>query len=308
MMGGQGGSSSNLDKLVKAWGYEFDPGKVVLDMKYMAGSGPRAVPTVIQLDGNAMSKDDVTTSHLGTTLLAFAGAFSGKPAEGLKESVLMHTSPIVKLVESANAMARGEEAVRGFQPEARSTRSRSGSPASSRPRSRTAGRRAEGGGRQGGRDAKDKPAPAADLGPALKEAQARRHRRARRRQRHAERRRRRADPRHLRPEGGDPDQRQPRVHPGARRADGGRLGSRSTCAVAPPPRGRSPSSSRWRRRRRRPTSARSSRSRRTCRRRARSSSRCRRPRPRPAAAQSSRRSSRPRSRASASGRPTRAGS
>ena len=114
---GMGGSASNLDKLLKAWGYEFDAAKVVLDMKYMAGSGPRAVPTVIQLDADAMSRDDVTTNHLGTTLLAFAGVFIGKPAEGLSADVLMHTSPIVKLVDSGNAMARGEEAVRGFQPD-----------------------------------------------------------------------------------------------------------------------------------------------------------------------------------------------
>jgi ABC-type uncharacterized transport system involved in gliding motility auxiliary subunit len=171
MMGGQGGSSSNLDKLVKAWGYEFDPGKIVLDMKYMAGSGPRAVPTVIQLDGNALSKDDVTTSHLGTTLLAFTGAFSGKPAEGLKESVLMHTSPIVKLVESANAMARGEEAVRGFQPEnkeypiaLRLTGKFKTAFPDGRPRPK------EGADKEG-KDARDKPAAAADFGPALKEGQ-----------------------------------------------------------------------------------------------------------------------------------------
>src|SRR5262245_3359684 len=116
-MAAQGGTSSNLERLLKAWGYSLDSGKVVLDMKYMAGSGPRAVPTVIQLDAGAMSKDDVATSQLGTALLAFSGAFTGKPAEGLTESVLMHTSPIVKLVDSSNAMARGEEAVRGFQPE-----------------------------------------------------------------------------------------------------------------------------------------------------------------------------------------------
>jgi ABC-type uncharacterized transport system involved in gliding motility auxiliary subunit len=114
---GMGGSSSNLDKLLKAWGYEFEAAKVVLDMKYMAGAGPRAVPTVIQLDADAMSRDDVTTANLGTALLAFAGVFKGTPAEGLKADVLMHTSPMVKLVESANAMSRGEEAVRGFQPE-----------------------------------------------------------------------------------------------------------------------------------------------------------------------------------------------
>ena len=167
MMGGQGGSSSNLDKLLKAWGYSFDPAKIVLDMKYMAGSGPRAVPTVIQLDADAMSKDDVATSHLGTALLAFTGAFSGKPADGLTETVLMHTSPIVKLVDTANAMARGEEAVRGFQPENKEypiALRLSGKFKTAFPDGRPAAKEAD------GKDAKPKPA-AADLGPALKESQ-----------------------------------------------------------------------------------------------------------------------------------------
>jgi ABC-type uncharacterized transport system involved in gliding motility auxiliary subunit len=168
MMGGQGGSSSNLDRLLKAWGYSFDSGKVVLDMKYMAGSGPRAVPTVIQLDATAMSKDDVATSQLGTTLLAFSGAFSGKPADGLTESVLMHTSPIVKLVDTANAMSRGEEAVRGFQPDGKEhpiALRLTGKFKTAFPEGRPAAKEAE------GRDGKPKPA-AADHGPALKEAQA----------------------------------------------------------------------------------------------------------------------------------------
>ena len=168
MMGGQGGSSSNLDKLLKAWGYSFDSGKVVLDMKYMAGSGPRAVPTVIQLDATAMSKDDVATSQLGTALLAFSGAFSGKPADGLTESVLMHTSPIVKLVDTANAMSRGEEAVRGFQPDGKEhpiALRLTGKFKTAFPEGRPAAKDAE------GKDGKPKPA-AADHGPALKEAQA----------------------------------------------------------------------------------------------------------------------------------------
>jgi len=116
-MAGMGGSASDLDKLLKAWGLRLDPTKVVLDMQYMAGSGPRSVPTVIQLDAEAMNRDEVTTSQLGTTLLAFAGAFTGTPADGLKETVLMHTSSMAALVDSANAMARGEEAVRGFKPD-----------------------------------------------------------------------------------------------------------------------------------------------------------------------------------------------
>jgi ABC-type uncharacterized transport system involved in gliding motility auxiliary subunit len=169
---GMGGSSSNLDKLLKAWGYEFEATKVVLDMKYMAGAGPRAVPTVIQLDADAMSRDDVTTSHLGTTLLAFAGVFSGKPAEGLTAEVLMHTSPIVKLVDSASAMARGEEAVRGFQPEGKEypiALKLTGKFTTAFPDGRPAARDADGGAAKAG-DAKAKPA-ATDSGPALKESQ-----------------------------------------------------------------------------------------------------------------------------------------
>ena len=169
---GMGGSASNLDKLLKGWGYEFEAAKVVLDMKYMAGSGPRAVPTVIQLDADAMSRDDVTTSHLGTTLLAFAGVFSGKPAEGLSAEVLMHTSPIVKLVDSGNAMARGEEAVRGFQPDGKEypiALKLTGKFKTAFPDGKPAVKDARGGASKAP-DAKAKDA-AADPGPVLKESQ-----------------------------------------------------------------------------------------------------------------------------------------
>jgi ABC-type uncharacterized transport system involved in gliding motility auxiliary subunit len=167
---GMGGSSSNLDKLLKAWGYEFEAAKIVLDMKYMAGSGPRAVPTVIQLDADAMSRDDVTTSHLGTTLLAFAGVFNGKPAEGLSADVLMHTSPIVKLVDSGNAMARGEEAVRGFQPDGKEyplALKLTGKFKTAFPDGKPAVKDARGGASK----APDAKAKDADPGPVLKESQ-----------------------------------------------------------------------------------------------------------------------------------------
>ena len=167
MMGAQGGSSSNLDKLLKAWGYSFDPGKVVLDMKYMAGSGPRALPTVLQLDAGAMSKDDVATSQLGTLLLAFSGAFTGKPAEGLTESVLMHTSPIVMLVDSFER----DGARRGGGPRlpAREQGVPARAPAERQVQDGVSRRPARGEGRRGqGREAE---APGRRLGPALKESQ-----------------------------------------------------------------------------------------------------------------------------------------
>jgi len=163
-MAAMGPSSSNLDKLLKGWGLQFSADKVVLDMKYMAGSGPRAVPTVIQLDGDALNRDDVVTSSLGTVLMAFAGVYSGTPVEGLKQTTLMHTSPLVNLVDNADAMKRGEEAVRGFKPDGKELALAvrlSGKFKTAFPDGRPAPKD----------DGKGKPpAPAADAGPALKEA------------------------------------------------------------------------------------------------------------------------------------------
>ncbi len=115
-MGGAGGTPSSLDKLTKAWGVGFDPAKVVLDMRYMTGAGPRSLPTLLSLNDNAFDAGDITTARLGSLLMPFAGAFTGKPAEGLAQTVLMRTSTFSQLVDSFAAMTQGEAAVRSFQP------------------------------------------------------------------------------------------------------------------------------------------------------------------------------------------------
>jgi gliding motility-associatede transport system auxiliary component len=115
-MAGGGGSSSTLDKLLKAWGLGFDDNKVVADMRYVTGAGPRQLPTLLSLNDNAFDQDDVATSRLGSALLPFAGVFTGKPAEGLKETVLMKTSAYSQLVDASGAVTQGEAAIRGFQP------------------------------------------------------------------------------------------------------------------------------------------------------------------------------------------------
>jgi ABC-type uncharacterized transport system involved in gliding motility auxiliary subunit len=163
-MAAMGPSSSNLEKLLKGWGLQFSADKVVLDMKYMAGSGPRAVPTVIQLDADALNRDDVTTSSLGTVLMAFAGVYSGTPVEGLKQTALMHTSSLVNLVDNDDAMKRGEEAVRSFKSEGKDLPlglRLTGKFKTAFPDGRPARKD----------DGKGKPAaPAPDDGPALKES------------------------------------------------------------------------------------------------------------------------------------------
>src|SRR5258706_302225 len=114
-MGG-GGTPSSPDRLLKAWGLGFDPGKVVLDMRYLTGAGARTLPTLLSLNDNAFAPNDITTARLGSLLMPFAGAFTGKPVEGLDETVLMKSSAYSQLVDSFAATAQGEAAIRGFKP------------------------------------------------------------------------------------------------------------------------------------------------------------------------------------------------
>src|SRR6266545_6490999 len=113
---GMGGTPSSLDRLLKAWGLGFDPGKVVLDMRYLTGAGARTLPTLLSLNDNAFDPNDITTARLGSLLMPFAGVFTGKPIEGLSETVLMKTSAYSQLVDSFSATTQGEAAVRGFAP------------------------------------------------------------------------------------------------------------------------------------------------------------------------------------------------
>src|SRR5437899_1921914 len=114
-MGG-GGTPSSLDRLLKAWGLAFDSGKVVLDMRYLTGAGARTLPTLLSLNDNAFDPHDVATARLGSLLMPFAGAFTGKPVEGLSEAVLMKSSAYSQLVDSFAATAQGEAAIRAFKP------------------------------------------------------------------------------------------------------------------------------------------------------------------------------------------------
>ncbi len=115
-MGASGGTPSSLDKLMKGWGIGFDPGKVLLDVRYMTGEGARSLPTLLSLNDNAFDARDITTARLGSLLMPFAGVFTGKPAEGLSQTVLMRSSTYSQLVDSFAAMTQGEAAITGFQP------------------------------------------------------------------------------------------------------------------------------------------------------------------------------------------------
>jgi ABC-type uncharacterized transport system involved in gliding motility auxiliary subunit len=109
-------SSSSLPTLFKAWGVQFDPGKVIADVVFGSGGGARYTPTVLSLNRTAFSRDDVVTGSIETLLYAFGGAFQVKPAAGLSVTELVKSSPNSMLVDSMNATKSGDESTRSFKP------------------------------------------------------------------------------------------------------------------------------------------------------------------------------------------------
>jgi len=161
---GGGGTSSTMPRLFKAWGVGMNPGKVIADVVYASGSGNRYTPTVLTLNRTALNRDDVVTSQIETLLYAFGGAFSVKPAPGLKATELVKSSPNSMLVDNVVASVSGEAATKGFKPDevSRPLALRlSGKFATAFPEGRPKSEA------PAAKDAKPKPEPAAE--PALKE-------------------------------------------------------------------------------------------------------------------------------------------
>ncbi len=114
MMGGGGGSSSSLEKLFKAWGITFESSKVIADTTYIGRTRQGRAPAVLALNEKAVNKDDIITAQADNLFMVFAGAFSGTPAEGLKQTVLVSSSKDSQLVEPMLAQMGGEGILKDF--------------------------------------------------------------------------------------------------------------------------------------------------------------------------------------------------
>ena len=107
-------SSSSLEKLLKAWGLAFDSTKVVADMNYVAKLQQGKAPAVLALNETAVNKDDVLTAGTDNFLIAFAGAFTGTPADGLRQTVLLKSSKNSQLIDPMSAQMGGEQIIKDF--------------------------------------------------------------------------------------------------------------------------------------------------------------------------------------------------
>ena len=123
MMGGQPPApGSSLDTLLAAWGLGFDKAKSVADMnlKMQLGGGeggqPTEAPTWLALTAENINPDEILTSQLDSIWLPGAGAFTGTPTNGLKETVLLRSTKDSQLVDSMMASFGGASIMNDFKP------------------------------------------------------------------------------------------------------------------------------------------------------------------------------------------------
>lgn len=115
-------SVSNLPNLLKAWGLEFDSGKVVTDMSFAKeisfGPGPSQIqPAFLFVNDNGINRSNVVTAQIDQLWLPFAGAFSGEPLEELEQTVLLHSTEQSQLVDGFMARLSGQQVARDFAAE-----------------------------------------------------------------------------------------------------------------------------------------------------------------------------------------------
>jgi ABC-type uncharacterized transport system involved in gliding motility auxiliary subunit len=87
---------------------------VVADMDFVGRTREGRQPAVLALNEKAINKDDIITADANNLFFIFAGAFSGTPAEGLKQTVLIHSSKNSQLVDPMSAQFGGEKIAGDF--------------------------------------------------------------------------------------------------------------------------------------------------------------------------------------------------
>src|SRR5439155_9061246 len=121
MFGNIPNSGSSLEKLLKAWGLSFETTKVVADMNFKMQIGgrngqPQEAPAVLSITPEGINKDDVITSQIDNLWLPYAGAFSGTPVQGLKQTVLLKSTTDSQLVDGFMANLSGANVMKDFKP------------------------------------------------------------------------------------------------------------------------------------------------------------------------------------------------
>jgi ABC-type uncharacterized transport system involved in gliding motility auxiliary subunit len=114
---GDNAACSSLDKLLRAWGLQMDTNRVAADTSFASRNlqSGDIMPTLLLVTRAGIDEKNIVTSQIDNLVLPFAGAFTGKPADGLKETVLVKCSANSQLIDGLLASAPGNRILRDFE-------------------------------------------------------------------------------------------------------------------------------------------------------------------------------------------------
>lgn len=118
-------ASSDLPRLFAAWGLNYDPSRVIADID--AGTTvrgrdnqPEQSPLFLSLDPSRFNSSEVSLASLDSLLMPFAGVIEVQPREGLKSSILVHSSSNAQRVSALMAGFGSDSIRRDFKSEQQS--------------------------------------------------------------------------------------------------------------------------------------------------------------------------------------------
>ena len=113
--GGGAGYDSTLSKLLPAWGIDYSVKKLIADPTFATQvqreNDVQSDPTILSVTSDGINKEDALGAAVSDLLMPFAGALIGKPAEGLKEDVLVKSSTQAGLID-VSLLEAGPDAIR----------------------------------------------------------------------------------------------------------------------------------------------------------------------------------------------------
>jgi ABC-type uncharacterized transport system involved in gliding motility auxiliary subunit/ABC-type transport system involved in multi-copper enzyme maturation permease subunit len=114
---GDNAARSSLDKLLKVWGLEMDVNKVAADTSFASRNmqSGESMPTLLLVTRAGINENDVVTGQIDNLVFPFAGVFTGQPAPGIKETVLVKCSANSQLVDSMIATSAADQILRNFK-------------------------------------------------------------------------------------------------------------------------------------------------------------------------------------------------
>ena len=109
-------TSSNLEKLLNAWGINFEANQILADRTYeTAQTQTSNNPAILTITREAINKDDTLTASIRDLLMYFSGVFYVDEKDGINVETLIESSEKSQLVVPQSAQFNPEQVTQNFK-------------------------------------------------------------------------------------------------------------------------------------------------------------------------------------------------